>query len=158
MRPVGRLAPGISPILLLLIVPLLSGCMALDEGNFELKATEIGWNVADRARFALTLIPGRLQDEPTYTIDADFAIEEIHFERKGVNVAGDYRTRTAADVDLVFLVDGKPVPKHTLSAESPTVVLEVTIPDSLEDDTYYLLISLFEVGDVESNAFRVNRP
>ncbi len=145
-------------VIVLLLPTLLAGCTSLDSGNFTLKATKIGWNIGARANFSLTLEAGRFQEDPVYTIDPLFAIEEVAFERAGANVFGDYSTKTSSDVGLRLLVAGKPVETAELSTGSPTVIIQVTIPDSLEDDTYHFVLKLFEVGTVESNAFRVNRP
>lgn len=138
----------------LLAVPL-AGCSApFGSAEFELVPERIGWNVTDIATFTLRFTPA--DDAPTYTIDPVFAVETLKLDTGGVG--GDFETDRPEELGFAIVLNGTAVQEHELSAASPEVTLAFRLPEDLKDESYTLQVSLFKGGDVESGAFRVNRP
>src|SRR5437870_4908918 len=70
----------------------LVGCTAqgASTGNFTLTPATIGWYVGDEARFFLNISSSLTHSSPSFTIDRQFAIEEIRFAEKGLSFGHDH--------------------------------------------------------------------
>jgi len=160
--PVRALRPRAVALLALLSVAALAGCASKAGGatasNFELVPDRIGWNVGEVARFTLTVKPTTFSKAPNYTIDRDFAIEEIALKVKAASLGGSASTRNADDFGLRLWRDGEPVDEAVLAPGSESVVITLTLPEKLRDAQYVLELRLFQVGWVSSAPFRVNVP
>ena len=138
-----------------LVLAPLSGCSApFGDPEFALTPDRIGWNVTDVATFTLRFTPA--DDAPTYAIDPVFAVESLKLDTGGVG--GDFETDRPEELGFALRLNGTVVQEHVLSAADPEIQVEFALPQDLNDDAYTLRLSLFKGGDVESTAFRVNRP
>lgn len=137
---------------------LVAGCSAsgASSGNFELVPERVGWYVGETAQFTLNITPSLTRQAPGYTIDRNFAIEELRFEERGASFGGDYKTRNPDDVSLVLLREGHPAQEVELDQDNPTILIQVEIPAKLRDSEYTFAIELFKVGWVKSDPFRVD--
>lgn len=144
--------------LALLLVVAGAGCTA--EGastrNFELTPAAIGWYAGDEAVFTLTLSPSLTRASPAFTVDRDFALEELNFDEQGAAFGGDYRTRNPREVELRLMRDGVEAESFGLTTESPSVEIHLRLPEDLRDSSYVLELRLFKVGWVKSSEFRVD--
>lgn len=140
----------------IVVASMSAGCAA--EGasvrNFELKPQAIGWHVGEVAVFDLTIMPKGGRADPQFTIDADFALEELLFDQQGASFGGDFRTRNMGELELRLVRDGVELESAVLDKDTPTVELHMRIPDDLKDSSYVLEIKLFQVGWVKSEPFR----
>lgn len=142
----------------LAVVALLAGCTAsASGGNFDLVPGRIGWYAGGRAHFTLNITSSFAQQAPEYTIDRNFAIEEIRYEEKGANMGGDYETRNPDDVGLVLRRGEESAEEFVLSAERSSLDLYLDVPPDLRDSEYVLELKLFKVGWVKSEPFRVDQ-
>lgn len=138
-----------------LVLAPLAGCSApFGSPGFDLTPDRIGWNVTDVATFTLRFTPG--DDAPTYAIDPVFAVESLKLDTGGVG--GDFETDRPEELGFELQLNGTVVTEHELSIVSPEIGVAFRLPQDLNDDAYTLKLSLFKGGDVESSAFRVNRP
>lgn len=144
--------------LVVLLFALLAGCAAsgASTSNFELKPTKVGWYAGDEAHFTLNLTKSLTHSAPSFTLDRQFAIEEIKFNEKGLAFGGNYDTKRPDDVSLRLERNGTSADEYKLDAENGTVDLYVKVPESLRDSEYTLELKLFQVGWVKSDPFRVD--
>jgi len=151
MRPVVAL-------LSVALVALVAGCAAsgASTSNFELKPTKVGWFAGDEAHFALNITKSLTHSAPSFTIDRQFAIEEIKFNEKGLAFGGNYDTKKPDEVALRLEQNGTAGNEFKLDPDHPSVDVYVKVPDSLRDSEYTLEVKLFQVGWVKSDAFRVD--
>jgi hypothetical protein len=145
---------------LLFALALVAGCTAngASTSNFELKPTKIGWFTGDQAHFTLNLTKSLTHAAPSFTIDGQFAVEEIKFNEKGLTFGGNFDTRKPGDVALRLEQNGTVAPEFKMDADHPTVDVYVKIPESLRNSEYTLEMKLFQVGWVKSEPFRVSTP
>lgn len=141
-----------------LLVALVAGCTAegAKTGNFELTPDRIGWYTGETASFTLNITSSITRQAPDYRIDRNFAIEEIRYDEKGAALGGDFETRNPDDVRLRLSQNGTVGHEFILDAESPTLTLELDVPEDLRDSEYVLEVKLFQVGWVKSSPFRVD--
>lgn len=141
------------------VLALFAGCTATGAtgGNFDLEPERIGWYAGERARFMLNITPSLTKQAPDYTIDRNFAIEEIRYEERGASFGGDYETRNPDDVGLVLRRGAESGEEFILNAETPGLDLYLDVPANLRDSEYVLELKLFEVGWVKSEPFRVDQ-
>ena len=141
------------------VLALFAGCTAsgASGGNFELVPERIGWYAGERAHFMLNLTPSLTKQAPDYTIDRNFAIEEIRYEERGANMGGDYETRNPDDVDLELRRGDETSEQFALNADAPTLDVYLDVPANLRDSEYVLELKLFKVGWVKSDPFRVDQ-
>lgn len=146
----------VSLLAVVLVVAPLAGCSGTFSGGpeFELVPDRVGWNVTDLATFTLTFLAS--EDAPTFEIDPVFVVESIKLDTGGVG--GDFETDRPEELDFALRLNGTAVQQHVLSASSPEITLVFRLPEELKDDAYTVQVSLFKAGDIESKAFRVNRP
>lgn len=144
---------------LVLVAAVAAGCTAsgASTSNFELKPERIGWYAGDEAVFHLNLTPSLTKSDPAFTIDRQFAIEEIRFNERGVAVGGDYKTRNPNEVSLRLVRNGTEGEEFRLDPAAPGLELRMAIPDGLRDSEYVLELKLFDVGWVKSEPFRVDK-
>lgn len=137
---------------------LACGCTAsgASSGNFELVPERVGWYIGETAQFTLNITPSLTRQSPGYTVDRDFAIEEIQYEERGAHLGGDFETRDTDELHLVILQHGAAVDEATLDADHPTLTLQLDVPEKLRDSEYVLAIKLFKVGWVKSDPFRID--
>ena len=142
----------------IVFVAALAGCAAegAGTGNFELKPQKVGWYVGDEARFTLSITSTLLRSSPTFTLDRHFALEEVKFDESGLTFGGDFETRDPDAVTLRLERANSTADEWTLDADHPSVDVVVLLPESLRDSTYTMSVKLFDVGWVESEAFRVD--
>lgn len=139
----------------LLVATALAGCVSeVSTADFELKPTEVGWRAGQEALFLLRFTPDG-DTLHTYDIDPVFAIEEIRFEKGGLNAFGDFETKRAADVSVALVQEGTVVSNWTLTPSAAQVGIRLKLPESLDNDAYTLEMKLFKVGWIESDVFRV---
>lgn len=139
------------------LVALFAGCTAsASGGNFELVPERIGWYAGDRAHFMLNITSSLTKQAPEYTIDRNFAIEEVRYEERGANMGGDYETRNPDDLGLVMRRGEESADEFRLDPENPSLDLYLDVPENLRDSEYVLEMKLFKVGWVRSDAFRVD--
>lgn len=146
-------------VLTLALVAALAGCTAQGAGtsNFTLVPTTIGWYAGDEAHFVLTIGSSLLHSKPQFTVDRDFAIEELQLDEHGLKFGGDYSTKDPNAVGLRLAQgDLANATNYTLDAGHPSVDVYLTLPASLRDSEYQLELKLFDVGWVKSDAFRVD--
>lgn len=142
----------------LAIVALFAGCTAsASGGNFDLVPERIGWYAGERAHFMLNITSSLTKQAPEYTIDRNFAIEEIRYEERGANMGGDYETRNPDDVGLVLRRGEESAEQFPLSPDHPSLDLYLDVPTNLRDSEYVLELKLFKVGWVKSEPFRVDQ-
>lgn len=147
-------------LLVALVAPLaLAGCASegASESNFALSPERIGWYAGEEATFDLVLEPSLTRKAPTFTLDRNFAIEEIRLNDKAFDVGGDYETRNSDDVNLRLMREGEVGDEFVLDVERPEVQILLTLPGDLEDSEYVLELKLFKVGWIKSESFRVDR-
>lgn len=150
-------------LIVLVIIAALAGCTAQGAGtsNFDLKPDGIGWYAGDEAHFFLNITSSVLHSKPSFTIDRQFAIEEVQFTEKGLKFGGNYDTKDPNDIALRLAQPGadanSTAGSFTMDAEHPSLDVIVKLPDKLRDSEYSLELKLFEVGWVKSDAFRVDR-
>lgn len=143
------------PFVALLAAAALAGCTSdLSSADFTLKPTEVGWKIGQEALFNLQFHPEG-SDVRTYNLDPVFAIEQVRFEKGGLNAFGDYETKRAAELSVGLVSEGREVANYTLTPSAAQIGLRVKIPDSLDNDEYTLEVELFKVGWVKSDVFRV---
>lgn len=137
---------------------LLAGCTAEGAGtsNFSLVPSQIGWFVGDEARFTLSIGSSLAHSAPSFTIDRQFAIEEIEFAEKGLSFGHDYETKDPDAVGLRLERNGTAANQFTLDEANPSIELVLKIPMDLRDSEYSLELKLFKVGTVKSDKFRVD--
>lgn len=135
-----------------------AGCTAegATTGNFELAPQAIGWYAGEEAVFTLTLTPSMTRSSPSFTLDRDFALEELNFDEEGASFGGDYRTRNPRDVELRLVREGVEGESFVLDTENPSVDIHLRLPEDLRDSSYILELRLFKVGWVKSSEFRVD--
>ncbi len=143
---------------LLVALAVLAGCTAsgASASNFELKPDKIGWFTGEEAHFTLNLTKSLTHASPSFTIDRQFAVEELKFNEKGITFGGSYDTKKPGDVSLRLEQNGTTADQFKMDADHPTVDVYVKIPDSLRNSEYTLEMKLFQVGWVKSDVFRVN--
>ncbi len=143
---------------LLMLVAVSAGCTSesASTSNFTLKPQAIGWYAGEEAAFVLELTTSLGRSSPAFTLDRNFALEELRFEEEGARFGGDYSTRKPGDVNLRLIVNGEEVDKVTLDLDNPRVEIRLNVPESLRDSSYILELRLFEVGWVKSTPFRVD--
>lgn len=147
-----RLAP-------LLVVLAFAGCTAQGAGtsNFELRPDRIGWYAGDEAHFLLNITTSVLHSKPSFTIDRQFAIEEIQLVEKGIKFGGDFSTKDPNAISLRLEQNGNSsAGSFVMDAQHPSLDVYLTLPDKLRDSEYALELKLFDVGWVKSDAFRVD--
>jgi hypothetical protein len=147
-----------APLLALLVVAAFVGCTAsgASTSNFDLKPQKIGWFTGETAHFTLNISKSMTHSAPSFTIDRQFAVEEIKFNEKGLNVGGSFDTKNPNDVNLTLMQNGTAGEQFTLNATSPSVDVYVKVPDGLRNSEYTLEIKLFNVGWIKSDTFRVD--
>lgn len=148
------------PVALTLLVALavLAGCTAsgASTSNFELRPDRIGWFTGQEAHFTLNLTKSLTHSAPSFTIDRQFAVEEIKFNEKGLSFGGSFDTKNPGDVSLRLMQNGTAGDQFTMDAQHPSVDVYVKIPDKLRNSEYSLEMKLFQVGWVKSDTFRVD--
>lgn len=146
-------------LLALCLASGLAGCASdagAAKGNFELTPQRIGWYAGEEARFTLALTPTLLRDEPSFTLDRRFAIEEIQLTEKGVTFGGDYSTREPDDLELRLVRGNETADEFVLDATNHSVELVLRLPSDLRDSEYVLEMRIFQVGWIKSDTFRVD--
>jgi len=148
------------PVALALIVALalLAGCTAsgASASNFELKPDKIGWFTGEEAHFTLNITKSMTHASPSFTIDRQFAVEEIKFNEKGLTFGGSFDTKSPNDVSLRLTQNGTSADQFQMDAAHPTVDVYVKVPEKLRNSEYTLELKLFQVGWVKSDTFRVD--
>lgn len=153
-----RLRTALHAAVLLALAAALAGCSSgPGRGDFDLEPQRIGWFAGDEARFTLTLDPGFMKGEPTFTLDRHFAIEEMQLTERGVTFGGDFETKDPlAALDLRLVRGDETADEFVLDAANRSVDLVLTLPTDLRDSEYVLEVKLFQVGWVKSSPFRVD--
>ena len=141
-----------------LLATALAGCTAdgASTSNFELKPTRIGWYTGDEAHFTLNMTKSLTHASPSFTIDRQFALEEIKFNEKGLSFGGNYDTRKPEDLSLRLEQNGTVGEEFRMDADHATVDVYLKIPEGLRNSEYVLEIKLFQVGWIKSDEFRVD--
>lgn len=153
--PLGTLVRALA---LLVLALTLAGCTAsgATTGNFELTPARVGWYAGDEATFLLNLTPNLLRQQPSFTIDRRFAIEEVLFNERGARIGGDHATRDPDSIGLQLVRDGTAGEEWVMDKDRPSLEVRVRLPESLKDSEYGLELRVFEVGWVKSDPFRVD--
>lgn len=143
-----------------LIAPALAGCFGAEgasTSNFSLAPQRVGWYASEEAHFVLAISSSFFRSDPAFTVDRQFAIEEIRFKEKGLTFGGDFETRNPDDVKLRLSRDNRTADAFEMSLANATLDVHVVISEELRDSSYTLALKLFEVGWVESGTFRVDK-
>lgn len=144
--------------LIALLVPLAGCTSSLSEKNFTLRSREVGFDKGGTASFNLTYDPRALPGDASYTLDRKYAVEHAKYDRVG-GFMSEFETDDArADLDMRFYVDGHEVDSYVFNGNNRSVEIRLKVPQDLATDTYVLALSLFQVGEVESNEFRIASP
>ena len=146
--------------IVLLAAPALAGCFGVEgasTSNFSLTPQRVGWYAGEEAHFVLSISSSFFRSDPAFTVDRQFAIEEIRFKEKGLTFGGDFETRDPDEVKLRLARDNRTGDEFEMSLDNGTLDVHLKIPETLRDSSYTLALKLFEVGWVESGTFRVDK-
>lgn len=149
-----------APLLALTLVALaaLAGCTAsgASTSNFDLKPQKIGWYTGETAHFTLNISKSLTHSTPSFTVDRNFAIEDIKFNEKGLTFGGSFETKRPDELNFTLMQNGTAADQFVLDAQHPSVDIYLKIPEKLRDSEYTLELKLFQVGWVKSDPFRVD--
>ena len=142
----------------LILAASLAGCAAsISEKNFSLSSNQVGFDKGGIASFNLTYDPRAMPADATYTLDRKYAVEHVKFDREG-SIMKEHETDDARSLDLRFYLDGEEVETFVFDGDRRTIEVRLKVPEGLATGNYRLRLTLFQVGAVESNVFRVADP